>query len=323
MNKQIKKIPKKWKLLKVEDVCTNITSGGTPRRSNNEYWNNGKIPWVKTGELNDTYINNTEEKMTEKGLKNSSAKLFPKNTVLVAMYGATIGKTGVLNIESTTNQACCALMANEDKINYKYLHYYLMSKTDYYTNLGQGGAQPNINQGIIKNTDIPVPPLEKQLKIVKKLNVIFSSLDVINELQKEANKIGENIMSAAIASVFNKLDNVKEEKLSDLAKINPRYKLKKGKKYPYLEMASVNEYSPTVDYYKTREYSSGGYCKFKNGDVLYARITPCTENKKMAIIDNDLTTDYAFGSTELVNISPGKKLNPYYVYYYMLSLIHI
>ena len=114
-------IPEDWEVKNVEDFCMKITSGGTPLRNNKEYWENGTIPWLKTQELNDATIYAAEEKITQLGANNSSAKLFPKNTILMAMYGATVGKLGLLKIEATTNQAFCAMIVNKDVADYKYL----------------------------------------------------------------------------------------------------------------------------------------------------------------------------------------------------------
>jgi restriction endonuclease S subunit len=156
-----------YPLVKLGDVFE-TSSGGTPLRSKNEYYEGGTIPWVKSGEVAQGFVTNTEEKITELGLKNSSAKIFPVNTVLVAMYGATAGQVGLLKIEATTNQAVCGIFPN-DKIIPEFLYQILKSKTDYMISLGSGGAQPNISQAIIRNLEIPLPPLETQRQIVDEI----------------------------------------------------------------------------------------------------------------------------------------------------------
>ena len=128
-------------------------SGGTPSRKHPEYYN-GSIPWVKTGELEDDYIQETEEHISEAGMQNSSAKTFPVQTVILAMYGATVGKTAILGIPATTNQACaCGVCSTA--VNYKYLFYYLRSQKDIFIGKSRGGAQPNISQQIIKSHTFP------------------------------------------------------------------------------------------------------------------------------------------------------------------------
>ena len=155
------------------------SSGGTPSRKTPSYFD-GDIPWLKTGELNDDYIYDTEEHITEEAITNSSAKLFPINTIAIAMYGATIGKVGILGIEAATNQACaCAVCA--PIILHKYLFFYARSQKDTFFRKGKGGAQPNISQDIIKNHFIPLAPLKEQHRIVDRIERLFSELDEAKE----------------------------------------------------------------------------------------------------------------------------------------------
>ena len=140
------------------------SSGGTPLRSKNEFYTDGKIPWVKSGEVKD-YVYRTEECITELGLKNSSAKIFPENTVLVAMYGATAGQVGLLKVSAATNQAVCGILPNP-KILPDFLYLILSSRTQNFIDLSVGGAQPNLSQEVIKKIKIPVPSLEEQQKVI-------------------------------------------------------------------------------------------------------------------------------------------------------------
>jgi len=141
-----------------------VSSGGTPSRKKSEYFVQGTIPWVKTGELKGKFANKPSECISQLGLDNSSAKLFPPKTVLLAMYGATIGACSILEFEAATNQACAALLPN-DECNEVYLYYYLCSIKDDLIRKGVGGAQPNISAGLIKKIKIPLPPLVEQQKI--------------------------------------------------------------------------------------------------------------------------------------------------------------
>ena len=150
--------------VKLGTVCE-TTSGGTPLKSKQEFYENGTIPWLKSGEVNQGFIYKSEEKITASGLKNSSAKMFPVNTVLVAMYGATAGKVGILKFESSTNQAICGILPN-DKFVPEFLYFYLRTLTQKMVELSGGGAQPNISQTIIKTLKIPLPSLEIQKKLV-------------------------------------------------------------------------------------------------------------------------------------------------------------
>ncbi|OOF39018.1 hypothetical protein BKK49_08790 [Rodentibacter rarus] len=165
------------------EVAIKISSGGTPKTSVNEYYG-GDIPWLRTQEVNFGEIWDTEIKITEKGLRNSSAKWIPKNCVIVAMYGATVGRVGINKIPMTTNQACANLELDKDILNYRYVFYYLSHQYEYIKSLGTG-SQTNINAQILKKVKIPVPPLEIQEKIVKVLD-IFTELEATLEATLEA-----------------------------------------------------------------------------------------------------------------------------------------
>lgn len=159
---------------KLGEICE-TTSGGTPNRKNDAYYG-GIIPWVKSGELGKGIIYDTEEKITEQAVKESSAKIFPKGTLLIALYGATIGKLGFLGVPAATNQAVCGIFANE-KIDLQFLSYYLFHKRNDLIAQGTGGAQPNISQTILKNLSIPLPPLPTQHAIVTRIESLFAELD--------------------------------------------------------------------------------------------------------------------------------------------------
>jgi type I restriction enzyme S subunit len=151
------------------------TSGGTPSRKNAKYYQ-GTIPWVKSGELDKGIIYDTEEKISDEAIKNSSAKIFPKGTLLIALYGATIGKLAFLGVEASTNQAICGIFQS-DAVNSNYLYNFLLFKRPKLISQGTGGAQPNISQTILKKLEIPLAPLPIQRAIVSKIESLFSDLD--------------------------------------------------------------------------------------------------------------------------------------------------
>ena len=154
-------------------------SGSTPSRQNKDYYN-GNIPWLKTGDLNDGYITHIPEYITEKALNETSVKLNATGSVLIAMYGATIGKTGILTFPATTNQACCAcdVFSGIDK---EFLFLFLLSHREEFIKMGGGGAQPNISKEKIINTYIPLPPFAEQKRIVSAVKKAFVQLDTIME----------------------------------------------------------------------------------------------------------------------------------------------
>lgn len=172
---------------------TSVVSGGTPNRNVSEFWNNGSIRWVKTTELQNNVICNTDEKITQAGLDNSSAKIIPPNTVLIAMYGQgkTRGMTGYTSIECATNQACACILPCE-QFNQNYLWRYMILSYDKLRDMAKGGNQPNLNIGIIKNFPVLKPPIELQNdfaafveRVDQQKQTVQQSLDKL-ELMKKA-----------------------------------------------------------------------------------------------------------------------------------------
>ena len=193
-------IPNNWHWTTLAKIAR-WTSGGTPSRKIPEYYK-GDIPWVKTGELKDTYLCHTEEKISQEAILNSSAKILPVNTVILAMYGATIGRTAILGIEAATNQACACAIPSEE-LNYKFLFYFLRSQKDNFILKSQGGAQPNISQTIIKRFLIPLPPLDEQQRIVEKIEILFAKLDKATALTQNVIDNYELRRSAILHKAFN------------------------------------------------------------------------------------------------------------------------
>jgi len=173
------KIPESWEWVRLGEIG-DWGAGATPKRSNPKYYKNGTIPWIKTGELNDGYIKHSEEYITEEAIKETSVRMNKIGDVLIAMYGATIGKLGILKIKATTNQACCACTPFNGVFN-RYLFYYLLSQRENLKNKGEGGAQPNISKEKIVNYIFPLPPIAEQKRIVEKVDTIMNMLD---ELEK-------------------------------------------------------------------------------------------------------------------------------------------
>lgn len=176
-NGHYQKLPVGWCLTILGSIGT-WQSGATPSRLRKDYYG-GNIPWLKTGDLNDGIITNIPEFITEKALEETSVKLNPTDSILIAMYGATIGKIGILSFPATTNQACCACL--DYKIDKMYIFYFLLSNRINFVSMGGGGAQPNISKEKIVNTTFPLPPLAEQKRIVSKIEELFHQLDMIEE----------------------------------------------------------------------------------------------------------------------------------------------
>ena len=150
-------VPEGWEKKQINDICSLITSGGTPSRNNKSFWDNGNIKWVKTKELNDTWIIDTEEHITETGLNNSSAKIFPPNTILMAIYASpTLGRLGILVHEACCNQAALGFIPNEF-VSWQWLFYKLYELRDKFNSIARGAGQQNISAIVVKETAIVVP----------------------------------------------------------------------------------------------------------------------------------------------------------------------
>ncbi|MBC8333074.1 MAG: restriction endonuclease subunit S [Anaerolineae bacterium] len=171
-----------WALSTIGKIC-DTTSGGTPSRKVPSFYG-GDIPWLKSGELNDSLIYEIEEFITEDGLQNSSAKIFPQGTLVIALYGATVGRLGILGIDAATNQAICALFPPEE-LDKKFLFWFLRKQRDELLKARIGGAQPNISQTILRAVEIPIPPRPEQERIVAKIEELFTQLEAgVTELQQ-------------------------------------------------------------------------------------------------------------------------------------------
>lgn len=171
-------IPDNWMWVRIGSIGS-WNAGATPSRSNPQYYN-GAIPWLKTGDLNDGYITEVPEYISESAVNETSVQINPIGSVLMAMYGATIGKLGILCIEATTNQACCACYPLTHMFN-KYLFYFLMANRKVFVKMGAGGAQPNISKEKIVNALMPLPPLAEQKRIVAKIEELLPHIDQYEE----------------------------------------------------------------------------------------------------------------------------------------------
>lgn len=199
-----------WKEVRLGDVCTRVCSGGTPKSTNLSYYG-GEIPWLNTKEIDFNRIYSTEKTITDSGLNNSSAKWIVPNTVTVAMYGATAGKSCIVKVPMTTNQACCNLTINDEVADYEFVYYSL--KNDYTTlaSLANGGAQQNLNAQIIKDYVLKMPSLADQRRITS----ILSSLDRKIELNNKINADLEEMAQAIFKNWFVDFEPFKDGKFVD------------------------------------------------------------------------------------------------------------
>jgi type I restriction enzyme, S subunit len=189
-----------WKTKMLGDLCQ-TGSGGTPLKLRKEYYEGGTIPWLLSGEVAQGEVVGATNFITEDGLANSSAKIFPKNTVLVAMYGATAGQVGILRFEAATNQAVCGIFPNEHFIP-EFLFYFMLSRKDELVAQAAGNAQPNISQIKIRNTAVPIVPLPEQRRIVSALDEAFEGIATAKANAEKNLQNARALFESRLQSVF-------------------------------------------------------------------------------------------------------------------------
>ena len=254
------------KKTKLKDIC-NISAGGTPSRSNINYWNNGDIPWCKIGDFSGKYINQVKENITEEGLKNSSAKIFKRGTILYTIF-ATVGEVAILETESATNQAIAGLEIINNEVDLEYLYYYLKSLKFVMLKKSRGVAQNNINLGILKNIEIKIPSKIEQINIAKILDNIEK---IIHKKKKQLKELNTIIKSQFVEMFGNVELNDKyfcEQEISDIAEITSSKRI------------FANEYQKNgVPFYRSKEIIELGHKK-KTSIELYISIKKYKEIKE-------------------------------------------
>lgn len=272
-----------WKKVRLGEICDYVTSGGTPLASRNDYYNPPVIPWLKTKEVNYSRITKTENFISQKGLDNSSAKLIPENSVIIAMYGQgdTAGRVAINKIPLTTNQACCNFIIDKEKADYNFIYYQLCTLYDKMVSLKSGGAQPNLNAGKLKELEIFLPPLETQQKIAE----ILSAYDDLIENNRKQIKLLEEAAQKLYKEWFVKLnfpghENVKivdgvpegwkKEKLINLVDVQYGYAFdgskfnSEGNGKPIIRIRNIPQ-GTTDDF--TTEQTTDDYI-VHNGDIV-------------------------------------------------------
>lgn len=186
---------------KLGEICT-IVSGGTPSRTNTEFWDGGTIPWIKIGDIKDKHVSKADEYITQAGLDGSSTKMLSKGTILYTIF-ATLGEAGILTIDACTNQAIAGItIKNQDEVLADYLYYYLKSKKSYVNNLGRGVAQNNINLSILRNLEVPLPALPTQRQTV---DILDKTAKVIEYRQQQLQKL-DDLVKARFVELFGDPD---------------------------------------------------------------------------------------------------------------------
>ena len=292
-----------WK--KIQDISKRIVSGGTPNRSNTEYYG-GSIPWLRTQEVDFNEIYSTELYITEEGLANSSATLIAPNTIIVAMYGATAGKVALTKIPLTTNQACCNIEVNKELIKFRYVYHWLVNNYKVLKSMGQG-SQSNINSTIIKNFPIPIPSLETQEKIVKILDKFTNYvMELQSELQsrtKQYTYYRDKLLSEEYLNKVTK--EMEEDRRLDIVQLEEVVTIKNGKDWKKLSQGDI----PV--------YGSGGEMGVFVDKYSYDKPTVLIPRK--GSIDNVFYLDKPFWNVDTIFHTEidESKLIPKYFYYFI------
>lgn len=180
-------VPEGWKFISINDICEKINAGGTPSRHDKSYWSNANIKWYKTKELQDCWLIDSEEKISTEGQKKSSAKFFPANTILMAIYASpTLGRLGILDSEATSNQAALCLKVDESKVSWQWLYEKLFELRDYFNGIACGAGQQNISAEVVKKTMVLSPDKTIIDSYTKKVNAYFEKRRI---LQKQIEKL--------------------------------------------------------------------------------------------------------------------------------------
>lgn len=314
---------KNWDIAILKDIIL-TASGGTPSRKKIQYFQ-GNIPWVKSGELTDSYIYETEEHISESAVHSSSAKIFPKGSLLIALYGATIGKMAFLGVPAATNQAVCCLF-NSPSINSYFLFYYLLLKRSFLINQGKGGAQKNISQETLKLLQIPVPPMAEQKRIVKKIEELFGVIDEqvkrLEATQEALVSYRQSILQQAFSGKLCKTPTWEEVPLKKccLPVIKRKDSKDPSEKFLYLDIASIDNKTNKIiegTPYTGDTAPSRARQIVQKDDILFSTVR--TYLKNIALI-TDSKYDNQIASTGFCVIRANQKmLLPHFIFYKTLS----
>ena len=317
---ELYELPEGWEWKKLGSL-TKTTSGGTPKRNNKAFWQ-GNIGWLKSGELNDGYVTEVEEFITEEGLKKSSAKLFPKGTLLIAMYGATVGKLAILDIETTTNQAICGVLNDKKLFDTRFMFFYFRNIRAKMLIDSTGGAQPNLSQTYIKKLDIPLPPLQEQKRIVAKLDSLFAKIDQAIALHQQNIDEAEGFMGSVLNEVFGVLEGKYSQvplfEVANVARGKSKHRPRNDKKlfggdYPFIQTGDVRNANKYIKTY-SNTYSDFGLKQSKLWDRGTICMTIAANIGDVAILDMD-----SCFPDSVVGIYSDRNSNDF-IYYFLLTL---
>jgi type I restriction enzyme S subunit len=300
---EIGSIPGEWKLERLSGMAS-ISTGGTPSTKVDRYWN-GSINWLRSQEVNDNYVYDTEKKITEEARSNSNAKrIYPPETLIISLYAApTAGRVAILKTSSTINQALAALESNCNK----FLFYSLIGNRERLLLYASGAAQQNLNLELIKSFEIPCPQKLSEQSCVA---AVLSWFDDLIQNRKKQNEVLEKTAMAIFKRWFVDFEPFEHTEMGEVPRgwkidhatefieFDPTVKLERNQVYPFLEMKNVAANTMVCEY-SSKEFQGSGV-RFQGGDTLLARITPCLENGKTAFVWFLTKNQSGFGTTEFI-----------------------
>ncbi len=318
----------KWDRVRLGDIAE-IESGGTPSSSKPEYWDDGDICWATLPDLKNKYLFDTQRKITALGLKNSSAKLLPANSVIFSSR-ATIGEVAITKVETSTNQGSKNFICDPKKIDYEFLYYLLKSKVEEINNLASGATYKEINKTVFSSMEVEVPniPVQKQIAQVLAVydDLIYNNTCRIKILEQTAQAIysewfinfrfpgHEKVKMIDSGTDLGKIpEGWRVVTIPEAISVNPRVKIGRAEATPFIAMGRLSETSMVIDSNDIEHRTNGSGSKFINGDTLFARITPCLENGKTGYVQFLKNDGVGLGSTEFV-VLRNKTLTPEFVY---------
>ena len=324
-------IPEGWDLKKVSWSFSTIGSGTTPTADRKEYYENGTVNWLNTGDLNDGFIYETNKKINEETPKLfSSLKTYPPESLVIAMYGATIGKIGLLKIETTVNQACCVL-AKSDIFDIKYVFYWFLGNKQNIVNMSSGGGQPNISQEIVRNLRLTHPPQTTQTQIADYLDDKTGKIDDLIAKKKQMISLLKEERQAVINQAVTKgIDPNAKMKNSDIdwiGEIPDAWSVKKLK-YAVTNIISktkheiknlnpvmlenIQSYTGQIIPNSDSRVVEGDLLEFQIDDILFSKLRPYLAKVSLAKEVNSC-------SGELLVLRPAREFNPKFLFWRLIS----
>jgi restriction endonuclease S subunit len=334
-------IPSHWIVWKVTHGFELIGSGTTPKSSNPAFYD-GDTPWITTSELRENIVHESKHMVSDQALKEySTLKVYEPGALAIAMYGATIGRLGILGVPATVNQACC-VFDKPEQFDIKFFFYWLWMHRPTLISLSVGGGQPNLSQDDLKQLRVPAPPIPEQTQIAKFLDYKTAQIDRLIEKKKALiEKLGEQriaMITQAVTKGLNPDAPMKDSEVDWLGEVPEHWEvarlrfsiksnpvkseiddIERDDMVSFVPMDAVGEYGGIrLCTNKILDDVYDGYTYFRNNDVVIAKITPCFENGKGALANN-LTNGIAFGTTELHVMRPLNECSERWLFYLSIS----